>query len=60
MTKDICLTALCSDESNFVGLASHSCLVTALLRIIGHRESKPKAGDISLVFVKREGVRQET
>jgi len=41
-----------SDGSTFVGLTSHSGVIAALLRVIGHWEFKPKAGDVFPDLVK--------
>jgi hypothetical protein len=43
-----------SDTSTFVALIGHSGVIARLLNIIGHREFKPRAGDIFLVLVKAD------
>ena len=45
-----------NDGNTFIGLTSHLGVIAALLRVTGHKEFKPNAGDVFPILVKGESV----
>lgn len=43
-----------NDSNTRISITTHSSVIAALLRVIGHREFKPRPGEVLPVLIKRE------